>query len=136
MVFKNIKKILICLYLAYSLTGCVSHATDARKLGFDIIQNGFASIKESPSLNKVIELENVTIHIVGHRRYFDNEVAAAYGSPVAGYANTKNEIWLFGKIVDGKIVLNQAILGHELNHLLQFNDKNIAHPDKLDDLGA
>ena len=40
------------------------------------------------------------------------------------------------KRVKGKVVLNQAILGHELTHLLNFKNPDIANPDKLDDIGA
>ncbi len=87
------------------------------------------------NLYEVIELKNVKIFIVGDRKHFDYEKASAYGSPVVGYANTKNEIHLFGKRVDGKIVVNQAILGHELNHLLNFKNREINDPDKLDEKG-
>ena len=90
----------------------------------------------TPNLNEVIDLKNVKVHIVGDRKYFKWDIAAAYGSPVSGYATSKNEIYVFGKIVKGKVVLNQAILGHELTHLLSFKNSKIANPDKLDDLGA
>jgi len=119
-----------------SLTGCVSLATDCRKHGFNIIQKGFVSLEELPNLHEVVIIKNVKVHIVGHRRLFGWDRAAAYGSPVAGYANRKNEIWIFGRILKGKIVLNQAVLGHELNHLLNFENPKIADPDKLDDLGG
>lgn len=94
------------------------------------------SLEELPNLHEIILLKNVKVHIVGHRRLFGWDRAAAYGSPVAGYANRKNEIWLFGRVRKGKILLNQAVLGHELNHLLNFVNPKIADSDKLDDLGA
>lgn len=94
------------------------------------------SLEESPNLHEVVTIKNVKVHIVGHRRFFSWDRAEAYGSPVAGYANTKNEIWLFGKILKGRIVLNQAILGHEFNHLLNYQNPKIANPDKLDSLGG
>ena len=127
---------LICIGLVFSFTGCVTLATDLRKEGFNIIQKGFASLDETPNLHEVIKLKDVTIHIVGSRKLFDWNIAAAYGSPVVGYANTKNEIWIFGKVVGGKIIVNQAILGHEFDHLLNFNNSMIANPDQLDALGG
>ena len=127
---------LICFGLILLLAGCVSLATDRRKEGFATLQKGYAAIPETPNLREVIHLKDVTVHIVGSRNQFDWNIAAAYGSPVAGYANTKNEIWVFGKVVNGKIVLNQAILGHELMHLLNFKNPIIADPDKLDNLGV
>ena len=33
---------------------------------------------------------------------------------------------------NNKIILNQIVLGHELNHLLQFADQEISNPDELD----
>jgi hypothetical protein len=122
--------------LVFSLFGCVTLATDLRKEGFNIIQKGFAALDETPNLHAVIKLKDVTVHIVGSRKLFDWNVAAAYGSPVVGYANTKNEIWVFGKVVGGKIIVNQAILGHEFDHLLNFNNSMVANPDQLDALGG
>ena len=114
-------------------------ATDLRKVGFDEIQKGFASLEKTPglqNLHEIIELKNVKIHVVGDRKFFKWDRAAAYGSPIAGYATSGNEIYVFGKLVKGKIIVNQAILGHELNHLLNFKNPKVANPDKLDDLGA
>lgn len=137
MAIRNLHKtiLLICLGLLSSLTGCTSFATDCRKDGFNIITKGFDSIEPTPSLNEVVELNGVKVHIVGDRRFFGWNRAAAYGSPVMGYATSNNEIWLFGKMVNGKIVINQAILGHEFMHLLNFKNPKIANPDKLDDMG-
>lgn len=127
---------LICVALVCTLTGCVSLATDARKAGFKTLDQAFASLEDSPNLHEVIDIGGVKVHIVGHRQYFNYQRAAAYGSPVAGYATSNNEIWLFGKFVRGKIVVNQAVLGHEFMHLLNFKNPKIANPDQLDDLGA
>jgi len=121
--------------LVFFLAGCVTMATDRRKEGFDTLQKAFASVQETPDLHEVIILKEVKVHIVGSRKHFNWDVAAAYGSPVAGYANTNNEIWIMGKVIKGKVVVNQAILGHELEHLLNFNNGRIANPDELDALG-
>lgn len=135
---KFVRKILTLGYiaLAFSLVGCVSLATDLRKEGFDSMQKAQLSLKETPDLHKVVVLKEVKVHIVGHRSLFSWNVAAAYGSPIAAYANTNNEIWIIGTLVNGKIVINQAILGHELKHLLNFNEPGVANPDTLDELGA
>jgi hypothetical protein len=111
-------------------------ATDVRKEGFRTFDRSFAALNDSPDLNEVIELGGVKVHIVGHRQFFHYKRAAAYGSPVVGYATSNNEIWIFGKVVRGRVVINQAVLGHELMHLLNFRNPRIADPDQLDDLGA
>ena len=126
---------LIGLLFTFAVTGCSSYATDCRKEGFNLTQQAFASIEPTPDVYEVVELKDVKVIIVGDRKHFKYKKGAAYGSPVAGYANTNNEIYLFGKRVGGKIVVNQAILGHEFNHLLNFKYPKIADPDKLDDLG-
>ena len=99
-------------------------------------KKGFESLKVTEDLYEVIELNNIKIHVVGDRKKFKWEKAAAYGSPVAGYATNNNEIWVLGKVVKGKIIINQAILGHELNHLLNIKDPRVANPDDLEDLGV
>ena len=127
---------LLLLVLIVTFSGCVPLATDIRKEGFRSFDQNFASLDESPNLNEVVDLGGVKVHIVGHRQYFNYQKAAAYGSPVVGYATSNNEIWLFGRFVKGKVVVNQAVLGHELMHLLNFKNPKIADPDRLDDLGA
>jgi hypothetical protein len=133
----NLISRLIVIGLVFTmLSGCVTLATDRRREGFDQLQRGFSSLAETPDLHEVITLKEVTVHIVGHRRLFNWDVAAAYGSPVAAYANTKNEIWILGKVVQGRVIVNQAILGHEFKHLLNFRSPRVANPDQLDQLGV
>ena len=127
---------IICLGFICYLTGCVPLATDLRKEGFRTLQQGFRSLPPTPNLHEVIELKKVKVHIVGDRRFFRWNKAAAYGSPIIGYATHKNEIWVFGRVVRGRIIVNQAIIGHELTHLLNFKDARVANPDQLDDLGV
>jgi len=117
------------------LSGCQSIQTAQREDGFRQLQRSFAAFDLKPELYEKIALE-ITVYIVGDRSKFKWDKAAAFGSPVKGYATKKNEICVFGRYAGGKIVLNQAILGHELNHLLNFKNPAIADPDKLDDLGA
>ncbi len=125
---------IIGLISIFLLTGCTPYSTNLRKEGFKLIQQSFESIEPSKSLYEVVELKNVKIYIVSDRKYFQWEKASAYGSPVIGYATSKNEIYVFGKRIGDKIVVNQAVIGHELNHLLNFENKNFANPDRLDKL--
>ena len=119
---------------AAMITACTPLATDYRVEGFKLTQQAFDSFQETPDLHRVIFLENVRVHIVGSRQLFQWEKAAAPGSSTIGYATSNNEIFIFGKRVGGRIIVNQAVLGHELSHLLQFKDIEIADPDGLDQL--
>ncbi len=135
MVKKRLSQLIIAAGMIFLLAGCTSYTTEFRREGFDFIQKGFAAIEPTPDVYEVVEIKNVKVYIVGDRKHFSYEKAAAFGSPIVGYANTNNEIHLFGKRVGDKIIVNQAVLGHELNHLLNFKNKKIANPDQLEKLG-
>ena len=126
---------LIGLIFTFTVAGCSPWATECRNEGFNLMQQGFASIEPTPDLYEVVELKNVKVFIVGDRKLFNWGKAGASGSPIEGYANINNEIRVLGKRVGDKIVVNQVILGHELNHLLNFKNPKIANPDKLDEMG-
>lgn len=134
---REIKKvnILIWVGLICLLASCSSIATEYRREGFSLLQKGFLSIEETPDLNEVVELKNVRVYIVGDRKHFNLKKAAANGSTIVGYANTRNEVHIFGRRVGDKIIVNQAILGHEINHLLHFKNPKVINPDKLKALG-
>lgn len=108
--------------------------TKLRKAGSKMVQKSFASLADTPDLNEVIVLENVRIRIVGHMSAYSEE-AASYGENVLGYATPENEITILGKRVQDTIVVNQAVLGHELEHLLNYQNPKVANPDDLDFLG-
>jgi len=108
--------------------------TKLRKAGFKMVQKSFASLADTPDLNEVIVLKNVRVHIVGSIKGYREE-AASYGDGVLGYATAGNEITVLGKRMGDKIILNQAVLGHELKHLLNYQNPKIADPDDLDIMG-
>lgn len=123
------KKLLIPLIVV--LVGCSTFYHDQQQKGFSRFQEAFFSLPADEPFYKLVTIESVKVYIVSHREFFEWDRAAKVGSGVVGYATSGNEIWVFGRIVAGKIVLDQAVLGHELNHLLNFKNKNIADPDKL-----
>lgn len=113
------------------ITACTSFGTDYRQQGFKLTQKAFESYPETPSLYEVVELKNIRIYIVGNQDSFNWQYASAFGSPIKGYATKNNEIWVLGKKLNGKIIVNQVVLGHELNHLLNFENRGFANPDNL-----
>jgi len=114
------------------LVSCAQFPSDYRNDGFYLIQTAFDSYEEANGLNMEVELKSVRVHIVSDRKYFKWKKAAAYDSRMLGYATTGNEIFVFGRKLGNKIVVNQAILGHELNHLLNYQNPIVANPDRLD----
>lgn len=124
-----------CLCLFSMLTGCSSYIAD-REQGFNMIERGFSGLETTPGLYKEVQIERVKVIIVGDREQFKWQKAAAKDSAIIGYATPNNEIWIFGKVVEGRIVINEAVIGHELVHLLNFQDTTIANPDKLQELNT
>ena len=134
LIYPKVKNIIFLGLIILMGNACASIATDYRREGFNLTQQSFEFFKQDPDLYEVVEIKNIKVYIVGDRKHFKWEKAAAYGSPVLGYAATNNEIYVFGKRAGDKIIVNQAILGHELNHLLNFKEPQIANPDNLNRL--
>lgn len=126
----NILRVVLLL-VATVAAGCADPSS-YRAEGFKMFGEAFKCYSVDTSLHEVVVLDSVTVHIVGDRKHFGWDRAAAYGSPILGYATSKNEIYVFGRRQNGKIVIDQAVLGHELNHLLQFRNRNIANPDAIE----
>ncbi len=131
---RSVRILLIAIAMAIFFIGCAPLATEYREQGFSYIQKGFAQLPDSPDLYEEIVIDSLKIIIVGSREHFKWTKARQADSRVLGYATRKNEIYLFGKRIGDKIVVNQAILGHELNHILKFNNPKVANPHQLDNL--
>jgi len=128
-------KLLIGFIFLGCATGCSSFVAD-REQGFTMMQRGFSELEPTPELYREVTLQQVKVVIVGDRQQFRWSKAAAENSGILGYATPDNEIWVFGKVVNGEIVVNEAVLGHELTHLLNFQDTRIANPDTLSNLNS
>lgn len=131
---REIQSVFILSFLSILTTSCAPLSSDYRKEGFNLMQQNFESFNARSDFHTVIELKKVRVHIVSDRKYFKWDKAAAFDSAVAGYATSGNEIFVFGKRIGNEVTINQAILGHELNHLLNFKNPKVANPDKLDQL--
>lgn len=117
--------------MALMLCACVGPPGSAqyRKIGVVYHEKWFRSLPETPALNRVVEIKEVTIHMVSDRKDFDWDKARNKKTGVAAYADTRNQISILAKKIGGKIVINQIILGHEFKHLLNFKDRDIVDPD-------
>ena len=120
--------------LGVAAAGCSRFYIRKQNQGYQSFKQASASLGLTPELHETIVIDNIIVHIVGDPKKFNWDKAAAFGSPVEGYATYENEIWILGTMVNGKIIINQAILGHELNHLLNFKNPTIADPDQLENI--
>ena len=106
------------LIIFFFLVCCAS--ADIRE-GFDCFNRSTAGM---PRISKEIIIEaDVRIHIVPDSSYMPCDPAAA------GCATSGNDVYVIGYRWNGFIIVNQAILGHELNHVLHYENPEIINPD-------
>jgi hypothetical protein len=91
--------------------------------GFDAQWRGFASINAPAAKHTSV----ITITVI-----VDDSLPAN----IAGtYSHPQGIVRVKGKVVKGKIIVPEAVLGHEVLHALQFKTGAYADPDKLTELG-
>jgi len=114
------KKLFILLLL---MTGCVS-VQDNYRLSANEAIHGFNQLPRVTG-EYVLLVPAMKIHIVPNHTYFPpgNNRFGVWGC--AG----GNEIWVHGAIVDGKIILEPASLGHGFWHIIENNNPGVWDPD-------
>jgi hypothetical protein len=81
------------------------------------------------SFRKTVSLPSITVHVMNEYEMTREVLKRGYPQQWLGFT-TENEIYTRGKMVNGKIVPEQTILGHELAHQLQMKYPEIfANPD-------
>jgi hypothetical protein len=123
-------------HLLHQQTSVISNpgsldSAGAYRKSSDVIHRSFDQLTTTPDLNAKITLCNVRITIVGSQQQFHPPGMAAFHESALGYSTSDNEIWVLGSLRGGNIILNTAVLGHELAHLLNFEASAIADPDQL-----
>jgi len=114
---------------AYLFLGCVPNQYH-RDQGMKEMQRWFSAQEQGP-INKTILLKDVRVCIVGDRVQFKWTPAQSIDSGIAAYADTDNDVWILGRICNGKIIVNENHLGHEFLHLLNWVCPEIANPDNF-----
>lgn len=102
--------------------------TDYRKIGFRDVETGFSMLPpiEAPV---VIDLPALRVHLLPPGTVPEVTRGRCARSGVVGCA-LPTEVWLEGRKTDGGIVINQAVAGHEFQHLLNFACGAVAEPDR------
>lgn len=104
--------------------------------GFDYYHIGYTYLPESLPLNETIVLRNLKVHIVGSLKKFGrNKFRDDEKAPVDD-PRRKHEIWVVGKKLKGKIIINQVVLGHELKHLMHLVRPEVVCPCRLETFEA
>ena len=60
----------------------------------------------------------------------DPELPSPYAAATAKFDDGSYIIYVFGGLEDGKITTHFEFLGHELMHILNWEDDRIANPDR------
>ena len=113
--------LLIVIYCL--LAGCASTATMGRIDGFNAQWRGFDSIKGEPARYESV----ITVWVIVTDD-LPKGTAATYSHP-------QGIIRIRGKMVQGKIILPEAVLGHEIMHALEYQAEGFVNPDKLTEMG-
>lgn len=131
---RKIAKLIAALLLLNGIMACGmgSSYLQHRSEGFRHFDAGVATLPRDPKQYRVIRLPEIRIIIAGDRSYFIWDRARS-DEKIKGFAN-RETISILGYSVGGKIVLNEAVLGHELMHVINWADPAIADPDRLEEL--
>jgi hypothetical protein len=67
----------------------------------------------------------------------ENAKAIGYPGAAATYSHPEGVIRIIGKKINGKIVLCPSVIGHEIQHALEYQDRDgeFVNPDKLEEYG-
>ena len=120
----------LALFTALHLGCATSAATAARMDGFDAQWRGFNSLKSEPFGIHETELK---VRVIVVEDTADMNFPGAVGT----YSHPQGIIRIVGKKINGKIVLCPAVIGHEIQHAMEYQDKTqiFANPDKLEEYG-
>lgn len=121
------------LLVAVLFSGCVtirSPGTVARMEGFEAQWRGFKSLKSEPF---GIHETEIKVRVVVVEDMADMNYPGAVGT----YSHPEGIIRIVGKKVKGKLILNPSILGHEIQHALEYQDPLgiFINPDEMDRYG-
>lgn len=129
------RRTIILILIIAVISGCCSLITESRRAGFDTTARSFALVPAGKEFARSVEL-NIKVNIVSSPAQFAHKPYRDKNKRIAGYATSDGQIWIIGKMQPGGlIVVNQNVLGHELNHLLNVQNSKIADPDQLDAAG-
>ena len=115
----------LLLLLILLLCSCTSF-TQEQRYGYAHFNTAFEMLPNVEE-QRLVLLKNVLIIIRPNNTTMSNTHG---GLNVLGIAHKTNIIEVVGKMRGDKIYVNPAILGHEMMHLMTFDDEDFYNPDK------
>jgi len=125
---------MVSLVLVLLLPNCapVEIRGDYLQKGFDYTNLGYTSLPESSPLNETIAIKNLKVIIVGSLDQYQRRRITQDADDTAQPVKPRHEIWVVGKKLKGKIIINQVVLGYELKHLMHLIRPDVLCPYDLE----
>ena len=105
---------------------------DYLQKGFDYTNLGYTSLPVSSQLNKTIIIKNLRVIIVGSLDEYQSRRITHEKDYTAQPMEPRHDIWVIGKKLKGKIIINQVILGYELKNLMHLIQPDVLCPCDLE----
>ena len=105
---------------------------DYLQKGFDYTNLGYTSLPESSPLNETLIIKNLRVIIVGSLDQYQRRRITQNADDTAKPVEPRHEIWVVGKKLKGKIIINQVVLGYELKHLMHLIRPDVLCPYDLE----
>jgi len=127
-----------CLASILTLPSCapVEIRGDYLQKGFDYTNLGYTSLPESSPLNETLIIKNLRVIIVGSLDEYQRRRITHGQDDTAQPAEPRHDIWIIGKKLKGKIIINQVVLGYELKHLMHLIRPDVLCPRDLETFEA
>ena len=106
--------------------------SDYLQKGFDYTNLGYTSLPESSPLNETIRIENLRVIIVGSLDQYQRRSITQNADDPAQPMEPRHNIWVIGKKLKGKIIINQVVLGYELKNLMHLIRPDVLCPCDLE----
>ena len=131
---RHIWTVLLAVWV--TISGCNSLFLYDMKNGQNALSSAYHHLEAAEDLDMTVTLNTVKIRIIGDQDKFRGRYGLS--ESVSGYVRINKdhtaEICILGYRANGKIVVNQLVLGHELTHILNHKNRAIAEPDKIEEL--
>lgn len=96
--------------------------------GFNLQWKGFNSLNGDsfPPYEAEIKVKVIVV---------SSAAEMGYPGAVGTYSHPQGIIRVVGKLINGKLILAPAVIGHEIQHALEYQDGHFVNPDKLAEYG-
>lgn len=126
----------LVIALLFSSCAPVEIRGDYLQKGFDYTNLGYTALPESSPLNETIVIENLRVIIIGSLDEYHRRRITQGQDDTVQPMEPRHDIWVIGKKLKGKIIINQVVLGYELKNLMHLIQPDVLCPCDLETFEA